>query len=604
MRLGIRAKIVYPAILLLTATVIAVALISYTMQNTTLKILMQAETQTKLSEIQNNMTQSEEALTLVKESQNRNALRITRAIAEMIAADQGTLATERMRELAVNIGIDEIHIIDAAGVLRWGSIPDFFGFDFATEAQTKPFLAGIGVKGWELAQDPQQRGTDKVLFQYIGVSRIDEPGIVQIGLRPQELQQLIEVSDIQHLMENTRVGQGGYVYIVDSAGIVRNHSIPDRIGINIAQLDFGKKILSEKNGSFTYTFEGTEVYTSFAVRGNDIIVSAVPTENSKARLRTLAFGLIISTAVSISLAVAVLLFLISRLVTQPLGYAVAQLGKVSVGDLRVQLSDAFRRRDDEIGDLAHAVESLVKDLNDIVESILGTSREVSTGSGELTKIAYQLSEGAGMQAASAEQVSASVEQVAATIRQNTDNAVMTEKIALQSSKDADIGGIAVNESVRAMNEILERITIIDEIARQTNLLALNAAIEAARAGEAGKGFAVVAGEVRKLAERSQTSSGEIGDLSRKTMENAMEAGRIIHKLVPDIKKTADLVQEIAAASREQSSGIDQIAQAIIQLDTVIQQNASAGEKMAGMADTLSGKAKELSTSISFFKIEE
>jgi methyl-accepting chemotaxis protein len=168
--------------------------------------------------------------------------------------------------------------------------------------------------------------------------------------------------------------------------------------------------------------------------------------------------------------------------------------------------------------------------------------------------------------------------------------------------DAGEGGKSVEQAVTAMKEIANKIGIINEIARQTNLLALNAAIEAARAGEAGKGFAVVASEVRKLAERSQNAAGEITLLSNSTVESAMKAGDIIGRIVPDIKKTADLVQEIAAASKEQTVGTEQVEKAMVQLDTVIQHNASASEEMATMAEQLSGQAIQLTETMSFFKL--
>ncbi|KKL21754.1 hypothetical protein LCGC14_2442270, partial [marine sediment metagenome] len=187
------------------------------------------------------------------------------------------------------------------------------------------------------------------------------------------------------------------------------------------------------------------------------------------------------------------------------------------------------------------------------------------------------------------------------IKQNSDNALQTEKISQKASQDAQEGGQAVTEAVNAMNDIAKKISIIEEIARQTNLLALNAAIEAARAGEHGKGFAVVASEVRKLAERSQSAAGEISELSSSSVEVAERAGELITQLVPDIQKTADLVQEISAASAEQTSGAEQINKAIAQLDQVIQQNASASEEMAATSEELNSQADQLQSTISFFK---
>jgi methyl-accepting chemotaxis protein len=162
----------------------------------------------------------------------------------------------------------------------------------------------------------------------------------------------------------------------------------------------------------------------------------------------------------------------------------------------------------------------------------------------------------------------------------------------------------VLEAVRVMKEIASKISIIEEIARQTNLLALNAAIEAARAGEHGKGFAVVASEVRKLAERSQKAAGEINQLSATTVNVSGEAGGMLGRLVPDIQKTAELVREIAAASKEQDTGAEQINQALVQLEKVIQHNASASEEMASTTEELSSQSEQLVGALAFFRTAE
>ncbi|MDD2851947.1 MAG: methyl-accepting chemotaxis protein [Desulfuromonadaceae bacterium] len=319
---------------------------------------------------------------------------------------------------------------------------------------------------------------------------------------------------------------------------------------------------------------------------------AVATYNSS---RNIMFGL---GGAAILIAIVSALFL-TRGIVNPLNDAVGVANKLAAGDLTMEVNV---KSSDETGQLLTAIKEMVGKLKQVVGEVISASDNVASGSQQLSATAQQMSQGATEQAASAEEISSSMEEMASSIRQNTDNAMQTEKISIKSSVDAKDGGKAVNETVAAMKEIATKISIIEEISRQTNLLALNAAIEAARAGEHGKGFAVVASEVRKLAERSQSAAGEISSLSTRSVAIAEQAGDMLTKMVPDIQRTAELVQEITASSKEQDTGAEQINKAIQQLDQVIQQNASASEEMASTSEELSSQAEQLQDSISFFNI--
>jgi methyl-accepting chemotaxis protein len=307
---------------------------------------------------------------------------------------------------------------------------------------------------------------------------------------------------------------------------------------------------------------------------------------------------IVIVLISLGFALFIVIF-ISRMITQPLLKGIEFAQNMAKGDLT---ADININQKDEIGVLAQNLQMMSVRFREVITYVSSTAENLSAASLELSSTSQIVSQGASEQASSAEEVSAAIEEMAANIQQNKENANQTEKIAIKAEKDIQFGNGKVIETVDAMREIVNKISIIGDIAFQTNILALNAAVEAARAGEHGRGFGVVATEVGKLSERSKFAASEIDKLTKSSVFNAEEAGKLMSEIVPEIQRTSQLIQEISAANKEQSAGADQINIAIQQLNMVTQRNAASSEELSTNAVELSAQAEQLQEIISFFKI--
>lgn len=135
-----------------------------------------------------------------------------------------------------------------------------------------------------------------------------------------------------------------------------------------------------------------------------------------------------------------------------------------------------------------------------------------------------------------EEVAASSQELAATSQAT---AVVTRSVA----KDV--------ESTSAILGIIRR------VAQQTNLLGLNAAIEAARAGNLGRGFSVVAGEIRKLADESQSSTQNITNILKQfrssvetVQKNVEQESTITQEQAKAIQEIAEMIESIRLAGKQ------------------------------------------------------
>lgn len=337
-------------------------------------------------------------------------------------------------------------------------------------------------------------------------------------------------------------------------------------------------------------------------------------EKSQSAYKQFTVQAVVVLLLALGVAIGMGFWLMHSIIT-PINEAVQVAQTVAAGDLT---SNIQIQSDDEVGALLHALKSMNDGLVKIVSQVRSGTDSIATASSQIAAGNLELSSRTEQQAGSLEETAASMEEITATVRQNADNSRQANVLAASASDVAARGGVVVSQVVSTMEsinasskKIVDIISVIDGIAFQTNILALNAAVEAARAGEQGRGFAVVAAEVRSLAQRSASAAKEIKELINTSVEKVDigsrlvdQAGATMGEVVESVKRVSDIVNEITAASSEQNTGIEQVNQAVIQMDSVTQQNAALVEEAAAAADSLQDQAAKLAELVSVFKIQQ
>jgi len=252
--------------------------------------------------------------------------------------------------------------------------------------------------------------------------------------------------------------------------------------------------------------------------------------------------------------------------------------------------------------LKESINSTLEKLNDTISSTQNTSNTISSSLINVSNTAKDMSNLSLTQADLTSSIGNSIEQINATMQDNTKHAKTTASSLQETSLLVQDAQQAVDSNIKIMNNVVENITLIDEVAYQTNLLALNASIEAARAGEAGKGFAVVAVEVRKLAERSQGVAANIDKIVNQSLEQSMMVGDIMQQITPKMEDSSKLMTSIVQRSVEQDKSIIDIHKTMIELKSIAGNNKDFSQSLAVSSTQMNSGAIELNNKIKFFKV--
>jgi len=317
-----------------------------------------------------------------------------------------------------------------------------------------------------------------------------------------------------------------------------------------------------------------------------------------------------------------------------------ELSDLADGDLTAKATVS----EDITGAIADSINYTTDELRKLVARVITASEQVNKATSDAGTVTKGLLNAAGKQAEEIREAGSAVELMTKSIQEVDSSAAQASQVASRTLQVTEQGAKAVQNSVAGMDGIREQIQetskrikrlgessqeigeivdLISDITEQTNVLALNAAIQAASAGEAGRGFAVVAEEVQRLAERSGEATKQIGLLVKtiqgdtqdavaameKSTQGVVEgaqladdAGHSLQEIEKSTRELTDLVNSISVSTQVQTDMAQEVASVMADILKITEQTTKGTQLTSASVNQLEGLAKELSGSVSGFKL--
>ncbi|MBD3380778.1 MAG: HAMP domain-containing protein [candidate division Zixibacteria bacterium] len=402
------------------------------------------------------------------------------------------------------------------------------------------------------------------------------------------------------------VGKTGYIYAIDSKGVLRVH--PAKEGADISKYEFIQEITHKgpqlakgqvewiqygwKNAELGDTKERDKIVVYAYFPDWDWIVAVgsyleefvAPVNDLRNTL--IMFGLL-ALVVSIGLG-----YFIARSIAKPMVSLAGVAEAVAVGDVSQKVEV---RSQDEIGDLGrsfnnmmdyfkesarvaekiaqndlrvefeprsdqdvmgHSFKSMIENLTRVISRLSASSEELVSAATEIASTSEQMSRGSQSQADQISQISTAVEEMSATINESAKHAEEATQASRGASETATTGGQIVADTVQGMQSISYVVTQsseqIGELAKSANEI-----------GEIISVINDIADQTNLLALNAAIEAARAGEQGRGFAVVADEVRKLAERTGKATGEIASMVQGIQKATdrsvTSMQSGIEEVS---------------------------------------------
>lgn len=468
---------------------------------------------------------------------------------------------------------------------------------------------------------------------------------------------VVQLSYLADLLNDVKIGESGYVAMLDQNGLVIAHPDPALVlTANMAQhpakelAEVSSRAAAGETGVGSYTYEGLAKRVAYhpVPDSSGFSVITIVSRNEALQPVTDLLRLMVLVGILALAAILVLTYATIGRLVHPLTTIAKHTALVADGDLSLTIElpgeDEVARLASSFQSMTEGMRGLITQVSELGERVASSANDIATSAKEVGSSADQvahtvneLAKGATEQSSAALNGSALVNGIVQELGGMVGTIVELSSRAELAKASTDAGrdsvseqrlkmraniacAVAVGQAISVLDEkskhISEIIDAMGGIAQQTNLLALNAAIEAARAGEQGRGFAVVAEEVRKLADKSTASAKEVatlvGEIQRgvanavaemQTAKEAVDEQQLAVSACADaFESITDSVLAIGALAVD-VSGVAQnlnektavVGERIEDIAAIVQQAAAGTEEVAASTEEQTAVLQQLAS---------